>query len=69
MRCESGRNKIAKRFEETKKVKRQIYFVKREILQKPNQASRRFALVNADQKNLPRMNANGHESPENNLSG
>jgi hypothetical protein len=30
MHSESGRNKIAKRFEETKKVKRQIYFVKRE---------------------------------------
>jgi len=30
---ESGRNKIAKRFEETNKVKRRIYFVKRRILQ------------------------------------
>jgi hypothetical protein len=33
MRGESGRNKIAKRFEETHKVKRRIYFVKPRILQ------------------------------------
>jgi hypothetical protein len=32
MRGEYGRNKIAKRFEETHKVKRRIYFVKWKIL-------------------------------------
>jgi hypothetical protein len=30
---EGGRNKIAKHFEETHKVKRRIYFVKRRFLQ------------------------------------
>jgi|SRR5579859_2275444 len=57
MRGESRCNKIAKRFEETNKVKRRIYFVKRRILQgaisnwqlaKPS--GRRSALINADQK-------------------
>jgi hypothetical protein len=32
MRGEGGRNKIAEHFEETYKVKRRNYFVKREIL-------------------------------------
>jgi len=36
MRCESGRNKIAKRFEETHKVKRRIYFVKQSVLLTPS---------------------------------
>jgi len=33
MRGESGRNKIAKHFEETHKVKLRVYFVKRGFLQ------------------------------------
>jgi hypothetical protein len=33
LRGKSGRNKIAKQFEETHKVKRRIYFVKRGFLQ------------------------------------
>jgi len=36
MRRESGRNKITKRFEETHKVKRWIYFVKHCIKTKPH---------------------------------
>jgi len=36
MRDKSGRNKIAKRFEETNKVKRWIYFVKRGFSSKAN---------------------------------
>jgi hypothetical protein len=55
-------NKKAKRIEETNKVKRRFYFVKRKVLQMPNQVSRRFAQINADQKKLPRMNANRRES-------
>jgi hypothetical protein len=44
--------KIAKRFEETHKVKRRIYFVKRRVFQGPQ-----ISLMNADEKSLPRMNA------------
>jgi len=36
MRGEYGRNKIAKRFEETHKVKRRNYFVKRENFEGSN---------------------------------
>jgi hypothetical protein len=38
MRSESGRNKIAKRIEETNKVKRRIYFIKGDFVEaKPGQ--------------------------------
>jgi uncharacterized lipoprotein YajG len=43
--------------EETNKVKRRIYFVKRGVFQGPQ-----ISLINADKKNLPRMNAKMRES-------
>jgi len=52
-----GATKKAKRVEETNKVKRLVYFVKRKVF-----TGRRFALINADKKNLPRMNAKIRES-------
>jgi hypothetical protein len=51
-RGKSGRNKKAKRAEETNKVKQRTYFVKREFFR-----GRGFALINADKRNLKRMNA------------